>query len=84
MAVRASARVLPVTTILCFDEHRDDGLVWSIRHGNKWHNYREVVSNVPLHTVYKGKDAKQPKAYLQTDEPVILHEAGQSVWIVSA
>lgn len=71
-------------TILCFDKDRADGLVWSIRHGNRWMNFKHVITNVPLQTVYKGADARQPKAYLQTEEPVIIHEANGSAWIVSA
>jgi hypothetical protein len=73
-----------VTTILCFDAHREDGLVWSVRQGNKWLNFKTVIVTVPMATVYKGKDAIQPKAYLQTVEPVIIHEANGSAWIVAA
>ena len=43
-----------------------------------------VTVNVPMQTAYKGAEARQPRAYLQTDAPVIIHEAAESAWIVEA
>ncbi len=51
-------------TLLCFEAHRKDGKVWSIRHNGTWSHWARVVCEVPMLTVYKGPKAKQPRAYL--------------------
>lgn len=51
--------------ILCFDAHRCDGLVWSVKQRNKWVSAKTVVVNVPIQTVYRGPDARQPKAFME-------------------
>jgi len=71
-------------TILCFDNHREDGLVWSVRRGGQWFNFSTVTVTVPTKTVYRGAEAQQPKAYLQIDEPVAIIQSGSSAWIVPA
>lgn len=49
---------------VCFDAHAEDGCVWAVREGNKWHVCKEIDIRTPLVTVYKGREARQPKAYL--------------------
>lgn len=50
---------------LSFDSHASDGQVWSIRAGRTWHRAADVRIHIPMQTVYKGPQAKQPKAYLK-------------------
>lgn len=52
---------------LCFCMHRVDGRVWYVQIGRgKWKMARAVVLRVPtVATVYRGRDARQPKAYLR-------------------
>ena len=42
-----------------------EGKVWAVAVGNRWHTCRRVICNVPIHTVFKGPKARQPKAYLR-------------------
>ena len=50
--------------ILCFENHREDGKVWSVRQGGVWQTVKEVHIYCPVSTHYEGKDAEQPVAYL--------------------
>lgn len=54
----------PRPFILCFDSHRPDGLVWTIKQGGRWSMAREITVLVPMRTVYRGSLARQPKAFL--------------------
>jgi hypothetical protein len=56
--------VTPKPFILCFEAHRADGKVWSIRQGGKWRTAHEIYIDVPVRTVYVGLQTRQPKAYL--------------------
>lgn len=42
-----------------------DGNVWAVRYGKEQFIVHEVEIHIPLHTVFHGVDAKQPKAYLK-------------------
>jgi hypothetical protein len=49
---------------LCFDAHRADGRVWCVKLGrDRWRNAKTVRVSVPLTSVYKGRTARQPRAY---------------------
>lgn len=52
------------SVLLCFEDHRPDGLVWAVMTQNTWHYAKAVEIAVPMTTVYHGKFAEQPKAYL--------------------
>ena len=51
--------------ILCYEATREDGIVWALRWGVKWFYAREVDIRVPVHTVFRGPKARQPRAYLR-------------------
>lgn len=51
-------------TWLCFEAHRRDGLVWAVRHGNRWHRAKTVLVHCPMTTVYRPK-SREPRAYLR-------------------
>lgn len=55
----------PKPFLLCFESHKPDGLVWSVQQSRKWHAAESVRVLVPTVTEYRGKDARQPKAYLK-------------------
>jgi hypothetical protein len=40
-------------------------MVWCIRTGGKWLNARTIDVQVPTTTVFRGRSARQPKAYLE-------------------
>lgn len=51
--------------ILCIDRFDEpNGWIWSVRVGNKWLNATNVQVNVPMVTVFRGVQARQPKAFL--------------------
>lgn len=64
-------------TLVCFDAHRKDGLVWSINHRGKWLNFSHVAIRCPMDSDYKGPNANQPLAYFYTDEPVTVTVEGR-------
>lgn len=50
---------------ICVDRlDAPNGRVWAVRAGNQWYTGRRVRSSVPLATVFRGRHAQQPKAYL--------------------
>lgn len=53
-----------LTVTLCFDAHAPDGRVWAVRVGRTWHRVAHVDCAARLTTVYKGRHARQPRAYL--------------------
>lgn len=59
-------------TILCFEAHAADGRVWSVRHQNRWQTCHAVRVLAPVETVYRGRAARQPKAYLSCTVPVTV------------
>lgn len=65
---------------LCFEAHKADGNVWSVWHGNRWHEAAHVICDgVLLETVYRGKEARQPKAYLTTRQAVTVDRHGTTL-----
>lgn len=58
--------------ILCFESHAEDGKVWAIRTKGKWIRVTHVLCGVPVETVYRGSNARQPKAYLVGEGHVIV------------
>lgn len=54
----------PKRFILCFEAHRKDQRVWSVRTGRQWFCAETVALNVPVQTVYLGLQHRQPRAYL--------------------
>lgn len=63
----------PSKFVLCFENHATDGLVWALKVGRTWTRHREIVCFAPLKTVYKGREARQPRAYM-VGEGVIGYE----------
>jgi uncharacterized membrane protein len=55
-----------MTTLwVSFESHSRDRRVWSIRAGNRWYRCKTVNIQIPMQTVYRGRQASQPKAYLR-------------------
>ena len=51
--------------LLCVDRlDKDDQKVWAVRISNKWLTARAVNVCVPVTTIFRGRSARQPKAYL--------------------
>ena len=50
-------------TILCFEAHVKDGRVWALRHRGRWTRAKPLVVTAPVVSVYRGRKARQPKAY---------------------
>lgn len=71
-------------TIVCFEAHAKDGRVWAIRHRGRWLRTAYVSVEAPTETVYRGKDARQPKAFLQCRGPVVVTRSKQAVAIRKA
>jgi hypothetical protein len=71
-------------TILCFEAHRPDGRVWAIRHRGKWTRAARVIVNAPTYTEYRGKDARQPKAFLRFSVPVKIARADGALIVRAA
>lgn len=71
----------PQPFLICFEAHnrRKNGRVWAVKQGSRWRMAREVSILVPTLTVYKGADAKEPKAYLQGVGVVRCIERGHIV-----
>lgn len=56
----------PKKVIVCVDRlDAKDGMIWAVRTRGKWFTARQVRIMVPLETVFRGRDAMQPKAYLE-------------------
>lgn len=58
-------RALPKNVLVCFEDHAPDGLVWAIKEGRQWSRHRYILISVMLESVYRGKNARQPKAYFR-------------------
>jgi hypothetical protein len=54
----------PKPFVLCFEAHATNGQVWALKTGKNWIHAREVSVLVPTLTVYRGRNAPQPRAYL--------------------
>lgn len=56
-----------VPWVLCFEQHRTDGLVWALRFGRRWYVAAHVeFRDIPtMDTEYRGPTAKQPRAVLR-------------------
>lgn len=53
------------TLTLCYEASRSDGRVWAVKVGRRWRLASHVrCEGVTLETVYKGLNARQPRAYL--------------------
>lgn len=51
--------------VLCVDRFdAKDGRVWAVRTGRQWLTAHTVHVWIDMETVFRGKDAIQPKAYL--------------------
>lgn len=48
-----------------FDASRFAGDIWTIRQHNRNCYVKRVVCEVPLVTIYRGHEARQPRAYLK-------------------
>lgn len=56
----------PKPFLLCIDRlDKADGRVWAVKIGAKWFTAHTVHVWVDVETVFKGKNARQPKAYLE-------------------
>jgi hypothetical protein len=56
----------PCKVWLCVDRFdAKDGYVWAIRAGNRWFTAKHVKQQIPMETVFRGRHARQPKAYLR-------------------
>lgn len=51
--------------LVCFENHRADGLVWGVRTGTHWAFFSHLDVRVPMQSVYKGTQATQPVAYFE-------------------
>ena len=52
--------------IVCIDRFdAKDGRIWAVRTRGKWFTARRVQIGIAMETVFRGRDAMQPKAYLQ-------------------
>lgn len=71
-------------TILCFEAHARDGRVWAVRHKGRWMRARRLVVEAPTETVYRGREARQPKAYLRCLVPVKLARQAGAVIVRAA
>ena len=60
------------------EAHRQDGLVWAVWHGESWHLAPSVTAHgITWETVYLGtepREADEPKAYLASEQPVMLQQ----------
>ena len=70
---RARRVAQPKIIWICFDAHATDGNVWAIREGNQWHRAQHINSQVTLTTIYRGRSAPQPRAYLRGQGVVTLN-----------
>lgn len=68
----------PKRFILCVDRFdRGAGQVWAVRTGGKWLTARVVyVMVLVMQTVFRGTNARQPKAYLEGYGVVRRHRGG--------
>lgn len=58
--------IKPCAVILCIDRFdAKDGAVWSVKTGRHWLNAKTVHVWIDMETVFRGRDARQPKAYLK-------------------
>ncbi len=48
---------------LCFDDHHADGKVAAILTNGHWTCRARIECDVPIHSVYAGPTAKQPRFY---------------------
>ena len=53
------------------------GRVWAVQTGGKYLIAKAINVLVPVETVFKGPDAKQPKAYLKGKGVVRKHRDGR-------
>lgn len=55
----------PCRVWICLDRlDAKDGMVWAVRAGRRWLTAHTVHIWIDVETVFKGRNAKQPKAYL--------------------
>lgn len=62
-----------------FDEPR--GWIWMIRTGRRRINAKHVTVNVKTRTTFKGKDARQPRAFIEGVG--VLHDNGDGHIVIS-
>lgn len=52
--------------IVCVDRlDAHDGMVWAVRTRGKWQTAKHVRIAIAMETVFRGREAMQPKAYLE-------------------
>ena len=54
-----------------------DARVWAVKQGKRWRVCGDVVVRVPVETVFVGKDAAEPRAYLRGVGVVTTLEPGR-------
>lgn len=54
----------PKPFTVCFEAHVKNRRVWAVKQGRTWRTARSVSIQVPTSTVYKGAEARQPRAYM--------------------
>lgn len=58
--------MVPKKVIVCVDRlDASDGMVWAVRTRGKWLAAKHVKIAVAMETVFRGREAMQPKAYLE-------------------
>lgn len=56
----------PQKVIVCIDRFdAKGGRVWAVRTGRTWITAKTVHVWIDMETVFKGRNARQPKAYLE-------------------
>lgn len=67
---------------ICFEQHAHDGRVWSVRFRGKWHTTKSVTIDAlraDITTVYRGPNARQPRAYICVDANDVQGDAERIV-----
>jgi len=72
----------PAPFVLCFENHAKDGKVWALKTRGRWSRWATVRVSVPIDSTYRGKEARQPKAYFTGRG--LVNRFGRHVEIVSA
>ena len=67
---------------LCVDRFdAPDGKVWAVRDGRRWCSARTVKIDIVMETIFRGKEAMQPKAYLMGVG--VVHDDGHGVLTIA-
>ena len=52
----------------------DGGLVWALSYGSRYFVLKQIDCRVPVVTVFRGVDAKQPRAFLTGVGQITINE----------